>query len=417
MGTYQDHVNKDLLFAGTERGVYASVNGGRNWSKVPGAPTIPFRDLVIQKRENDLVGASFGRGFFVLDDYSALRELNAETKQKEGHLFPTRKALWYVPKSVIGNTGGDYYFAKNPEFGAWFTYHLSKEYPTIKKTRKKAEKALEKQNKDIPFPGWDALEQERREEAVKIWLVVKDAQGNVVRNVRGKTKKGINRVAWDLRHPSNWPIRPGQSGGQGGWRSSGPMAMPGTYSATLMKEENGEVSMLDGPISFEVVPMREGTLKGISYDEYKEFIADFEDLQRRSSIVNDALDESMKKVKAMEVALSRTDVVPGSLNKSLHDLKQQLYAFEEKLEGNSSRSEIGERNPPNVGTHLRVAMRGMSTTYGPTPLHKQSLGIANTMLNGLFSEISTISTTTIPGLEQELRRLGAPYILGQGIKN
>ena len=105
------------------------------------------------------------------------------------------------------------------------------------------------------------------------------------------------------------------------------------------------------------------------------------------------------------------------MNKSLHDLKQQLYAFEEKLEGNSSRSEIGERNPPNVGTHLRVAMRGMSTTYGPTPLHKQSLGIANSMLNGLFTEISTISTTTIPGLEQELKRLGAPYILGQGIKN
>ncbi len=413
----QDHVNKNLLFAGTERGVYASVDGGRNWSKVPGAPTIPFRDLVIQKRENDLVGASFGRGFFVLDDYSALRDMNAETKQKEGHLFPTRKADWYVPKSIIGNTGADYYFAKNPEFGAWFTYHLSKEYPTIKKQRKKAEKALEKQNKDIPFPGWDALEEEKREAGVKIWIVVKDAQGNVIRKVKGKTKKGINRVAWNLRHPSNWPIRPGQGGGQGGWFSSGPMVMPGTYNATLMKDDKGEVSTLDGPISFEVVPLREGTLKGISYDDYNAFITEFEDLQRRSSMVSDALDESMKKVQAMEVALSRTDVVPGSLNRSLHDLKQQLYAFEEKLEGNSSRSEIGERNPPNVGTHLRVAMRGMSTTYGPTPLHKQSLGIANSMLNGLFTEISTISTTTIPGLEQELKRLGAPYILGQGIKN
>ena len=413
----QDHVNKDLLFAGTERGIYASLDGGKNWSKVPGAPTIPFRDLVIQKRENDLVGASFGRGFFVLDDYSALREVNAETKQKEGHLFPTRKAHWYVPKNVIGNTGSDYYFAENPEFGAWFTYHLSREYPTMKKTRKEAEKALEKQNKDIPFPGWDALEAEKREEGVKIWITVKDQQGNVIRKVRGKAKKGINRVAWDLRHPSIRAIRPGRTQGGGGWRSSGPPAMPGTYTATLIKEENGEVTALDGPISFEVVPLREGTLKGVSYDEYKQYISQVEDIQKRSTVVSDALNQSMNKVKAMQVALSRTDVEPGSLDKRLHDLKQQLFAFEEKLNGNSAKEEIGERNPPSVGSHLRVAMRGMSTTYGPTPLHKQSMGVANTMLNGIVGEIKTISTETIPALEQELTRLGAPYIIGQGMED
>ncbi|MBT8178194.1 MAG: glycosyl hydrolase, partial [Eudoraea sp.] len=381
------------------------------------APTIPFRDLVIQKRENDLVGASFGRGFFVLDDYSALREVNAQTKQKEGHLFPTRKAHWYIPKNIVGNTGGDYYFAENPEFGAWFTYHLSREYPSKKKSRKEAEKELEKQNKDIPFPGWDALEEEKREEGVKIWIAVMDQQGNVVRKVKGKAKKGINRVAWDLRHSSIWPIRPGQAERSGGWRSSGPPAMPGTYTATLMKEENGTITTLDGPISFEVVPLREGTLKGISYDEFNQYITEFKDLQRRSSIVSDALDESMKKVKAMQVALSRTNVAPGTLDKQLHDLKQQLYTFEEKLEGNSSRDEIGERNPPTVGTHLRVAMRGMSTTYGPTPLHKQSMGIAGSMLNGMIGEMKTISTETIPALEQELKRLGAPYIIGQGMQD
>ncbi|MDX1315164.1 MAG: hypothetical protein R3356_06655, partial [Eudoraea sp.] len=100
-----------------------------------------------------------------------------------------------------------------------------------------------------------------------------------------------------------------------------------------------------------------------------------------------------------------------------YDLKHHLYVIEEKINGNSSRSEIGERNPPSVGSHMRVAMRGLSTTYGPTPLHRQSLEIANSMLNAMFSEISNISTSTIPALEQELRRLGAPYILGQGIKN
>ncbi len=74
----QDPVKQNLLFAATEFGVYTSLNGGKSWQKLPGTPTISFRDLTIQKRENDLVAASFGRGFYVLDDYSALREFTTE---------------------------------------------------------------------------------------------------------------------------------------------------------------------------------------------------------------------------------------------------------------------------------------------------------------------------------------------------
>ena len=128
----QDHVAKDLMFCATETAIYVTLNGGKKWQKVPGAPTISFRDITIQKRENDLVAASFGRGFFVLDDYSSLREMTEEKLSKEGSLFNTRDALWYIPKSTIGNTGGDYYFAENPDFGAVFTYHLSNSYPTLK---------------------------------------------------------------------------------------------------------------------------------------------------------------------------------------------------------------------------------------------------------------------------------------------
>ena len=133
----QDHISKDLLFTATEYGIYVSMNGGEKWQKLPGSPTISFRDITIQKRENDLVGASFGRGFYVLDDYSALREMSKERLAQEGALFSTRDALWYIPRSIIGNTGADYYFADNPEFGATFTYHLSKSYSTMKKRKNK----------------------------------------------------------------------------------------------------------------------------------------------------------------------------------------------------------------------------------------------------------------------------------------
>ncbi|WP_297764492.1 glycosyl hydrolase [uncultured Muriicola sp.] len=412
----QDHVNKNLLFAGTEKGIYTSMNGGVNWHKVPGAPTISFRDLVIQKEENDLVGASFGRGFFVLDDYSALREMTEATLSKEGSLYSTREADWYVPKNVVGNTGADYYFAKNPEFGALFTYSLANEMSTKSKDRKENEKALEKRNASIPFVGWDALEEERRQEDPTIWITIKDANNNVIRNVEGSTKKGLNRVAWDLRHPSTRAIRPGQSGGGGNsWWNSGPMAMPGTYTATLSKEVDGVVTQLDGPISFEVTPLFESTLKGISYDQYNAYINEYNEVQTQLTKVSTSFDESMNKVKAMQLALSRANAAPGSMNTKLHSLKQSLYDFEERLEGNKSKDEIGERTKPSVGSHLSVARRGMSTTYGPTPLHKENLNIAKSMLNGLYNEIRTVANTTIPQLEKELKAMGAPYIIGQGI--
>jgi hypothetical protein len=94
----QDHVKPELLFAGTEFGVFFTVDGGDRWVELTGGvPTIPFRDLVIQRRENDLVGATFGRGFYVLDDYTVLREVTEERLAEEATLFPIRPAWWYLP--------------------------------------------------------------------------------------------------------------------------------------------------------------------------------------------------------------------------------------------------------------------------------------------------------------------------------
>jgi photosystem II stability/assembly factor-like uncharacterized protein len=413
----QDHINKNLLFAATEKGIYTSMNGGVAWHKVPGAPNISFRDLVIQKRENDLVGASFGRGFFVLDDYSALREMTPASLQKEGSLYTIREADWYVPKSEVGNTGADYYFAENPDFGALITYSLDKGFTSRSEARKEKEKALEKKNASIPFAGWDALEEERREEKSKIWISIKDGSNNVIRNIEGTSKKGINRVAWDLRHPSARAIRPGQrTSGGNRWFSGGPMAMPGTYTATLSKEVDGVVTALDGPKTFTVAPTFKSSLKGISYDAYKAFITEYNTTQTQLSMVSDVFSKSMDKVKAMQVALSRANAAPGAMNTKLHALKQQLYDFEEKLQGNQSKQEIGERSKPTVNSHLGVARRGMATTYGPTPLHKQNMEIAKGMLATLYNEIKTLANTTIPQLEKELQAMGAPYILGQGIE-
>ena len=134
----QDHIDPNLLFLGTEYGVYTSLNGGISWIKFSsGIPTISIRDLAIQKRENDLVAASFGRGFYILDDYSPLRNFNNETLESKGHLFPIKDGKWFIQRSNLGNTGADFYIADNPKYGVTMTYHHSRSYETKCEKRKK----------------------------------------------------------------------------------------------------------------------------------------------------------------------------------------------------------------------------------------------------------------------------------------
>ena len=237
----QDHIKKNLLFLGTEFGIYFSVNAGETWTQLSGnVPTIPFRDLAIHKRENDLVGATFGRGFYVFDDMSVFRSLSDNQMKSKATLFPVRKALWYIPRSFLGGSGkasqGDaYYIAPNPPFGAVFTYHLSEGFMTKAEKRREKEK---KNSKSVGFPGWDAVEAEHREMKPKIIFEVRDSDGDVVRRIDGPASKGFHRVAWDLRYPNPYALPLDREKATG----SGYLAMPGKYSVTMFAIVDGKTS-------------------------------------------------------------------------------------------------------------------------------------------------------------------------------
>ena len=183
----QDHVNPDLLFVATEYGVYFSVSGGDQWTKLAGGvPNIAFRDLAIQQRENDLVGATFGRSFYVLDDYSPLRDVTEDLLQSGSVLFPVRRAHWYIPKrphscetpGCVDSQGDAYFVSPNPPFGAVFTYYLAEERKSLADQRKGAEKDRRKANEDVDFPAWEELDAEEREDSPAIVFTVSDTQGN-----------------------------------------------------------------------------------------------------------------------------------------------------------------------------------------------------------------------------------------------
>ena len=411
----QDHVNKNLLFAATEFGVYVSLNAGTAWQKLPGTPTLPFRDLTIQKRENDLVAASFGRGFYVLDDYSALREMTAENLKRKGKLFAPRTAKWYVPRSNVGNTGADYFFSKNPTFGAVFTYHLSDDFSTKKEARKKREKELNKKKLNVPFPGWDALDLEKDEKGAKVLLTIQDPQGNIIRKISAKAKKGSNRIAWDLKHFNPFSIPENGKIKKGGY-NSGALAIPQAYTATLYLEDNGVVNQLDEPIVFDVKPIREGVLQGVSHQEYDEYRNNLSALIKKLDVLEDVLERSEEKLMALKAALNNSNIAPGPINKEIQALQKEAIAIKKSVEGSPSKDEIGERTPPSIQTHLRVAYRGMMSTYGPTPLHQKSMALGKKMTLEIEAKIISLQNDKIKPLEQKLKTLGAPYIQGQGIE-
>ena len=407
----QDHVQPNLLFAGTEYGIYFTIDGGKKWTKLSGTPTISFRDLAIQKRENDLVGASFGRSFYVLDDYSFLRELSEEKLKEPAALYSTRKAWWYNPRYAVTGIGANDYVAKNPDFGAVFTYHINEDYTSEQAARKKKEKDLEKSNSSIPFPGWDALDAEIEPEKVAIQLVVKDAAGNIVKKVNGKTGKGVHRTAWDLRYDSKGPIKVGD---KNNW-NRGFMASPGTYTVTLVKQAAGETTTLAGPQSFEVVPLRKGTLKGIALEKREAFRKEMQALQTQVGATTYALDNSLEKVDAMGTSLARSSKGSTDLYQKLRQVKMDLMAFKKEMYGSPAKEEIGERNDPTVQSRMWTGFRGLNSMHGPTPTHTQTIAIAKKQLAGIKAKVATMSEQTIPSLEKALQALGAPWIEGQAL--
>ena len=410
----QDHVAKDLMFCATETAIYVTLNGGKKWQKVPGAPTISFRDITIQKRENDLVAASFGRGFFVLDDYSSLREMTEEKLSKEGSLFNTRDALWYIPKSTVGNTGGDYYFAENPDFGAVFTYHLSNSYPTLKSKRKELEKELINKGQQIPPINWSLLEKESREEKTKVYILIKDSDGEEVNRVNAPANKGLNRVAWNLRHGSNPVINSDRmqyrSSGSRRYSRSGHLVSPGNYTASLVKETEGQMFVLDGPINFNVVDLGRSTLKGTSYEDYSAHADNVDQIYDRQTLFSNKLTKTMNMVKAMRLSLHTSKQLNNELGNNLFQMEEELNQLSVELYGNSAKSEIGENNNPTLSRFIGNAAEGLDTTYGPTGQHKQSLEIANSILDKLEVKLNVIEGK-LPSMRLELNNMNAPEII------
>ena len=419
----QDHENPNLLFAGTEFGVFFTVDGGKKWVQLSGgAPTIAFRDLVIQTRENDLVAASFGRSFWILDDYSPLRQLNADALQQDSVLFPVREAKWYVPKQPLGAwrengkafQGDGFFVAPNPPFGAVFTYYLKDSLKTAEETRREAEKKLEKEGEDTPYPGWDALREEELEEKPAIVMTVTDANGEQVRQIEGPVTAGIHRVAWDLRYPQSGAWTPNSGEGQY-INFPGHLAAPGTYTVSIAKRVNGRLTDLGQSQTFEVVSIVDRAIEGASPDEVVAFAIRLDDLRRHVSGAGAAIRDALTETGAIKDTLLRSSA-PAALRDEARRIELELKALQETMNGNDRRDNYSDVGPVSISGRISPALMGtFRSTYGPTPTHLRSVEIAESMFEGVKSSLDRLLGSDLPALRDRLNEHGVPWTPGRGV--
>jgi photosystem II stability/assembly factor-like uncharacterized protein len=408
----QDHEKKDLLFAATEFGIYFTVDGGKRWVQLKGGmPTISIRDITIQRRENDLVAASFGRGFFVLDDITPLRSVSPGMMQEKAVMFPVKDPWLYVPRNVAGNQGASDYRAKNPPYGAVFTYFLKEDLKSIQAQRSSVEKALET-GADVPFPGWEQLDAEKAEDAPYLLFTITDGNGKIVNHVKTPAKKGMHRTSWDLGRASKSNISLDLPQG-GPVPGSSFKVMPGEYSVTMHAVQKGVFTTLAGPQSFEVKQLKRGSLEPASYTEIDQFRLELEAFGQELGKVNQELQNSAKKVSAMKQACLSLDSNATDLLQRIYELDALFRKLDVRTNGHPSKNEVGEKQAPTPRNRYSTASNGLNSLYGPTSLHKESLELGRQELEPIKVYLKRLRDEIIPKLEAELREAGAPWIEGQ----
>ncbi|HEY6905870.1 MAG TPA: glycosyl hydrolase, partial [Ignavibacteriaceae bacterium] len=300
----QDFVNPDLLFAGTEFGIFFSSDGGKVWTQLKsGLPTIAVRDIAFQKRENDLVIATFGRGFYILDNFTPLREFNKTTLDKDSYIFPVKDALMFHKTGGRYGQGATYFKAPNPDFGAVFTYYIKDIPKTLKEARKEKEKDLFKDGKPIPQPDDAMLRAENQEIEPYLVFTIMDDAGNIIRKLMKSASKGINRINWDLRYESTSPVEAKDKFNPLAEDRGSTFALPGRYTVSMsMVNRDGE-KQLFGPVDFIVKVLNNSTLPIADRNELVDFQKKANQLARTISGTERFLYDMMKRVTDIKQAL------------------------------------------------------------------------------------------------------------------
>lgn len=408
----QDHVNPNLLFVGTEFGAFFSTDKGQSWTKLGGLPTIAVYDLDIQQRENDLVAATFGRGFYVLDNYTPLRTIGKEILSKRSHLFPVKEALLYIPATPLGgggtgSQGHNIWSAKNPSFGATFSLYLDGVETSLRSKRQKEEKKLEKDGTAVFYPSFEEIRAEDLEgKASLIWQIY-DASGKEVRRMKSTPKKGIQRQVWNLRSNTTDPI---------GSRGNGFLVTPGTYAVSIVLVKEGKTTILVDKQSFKVKGLNNQTLLAENPEELKSFRAELAELNRKVSGTEKVMNETKGSIDLIEKAVLNYPNTDLTLLESISGMKVSYKDLEVSMWGDKARSSRDFETVPSISDRLgMVGYQLYQNTAGVTNTHRANKEIAEKQyealkgkLNKIIEELTTVESK-LEGIIPYTKNKGADW--------
>jgi hypothetical protein len=418
----EDHKDPNLLFTGTEFGIFFSNNGGHTWTQLTGGiPTIAIRDIAIQKRENDLVLGTFGRGFYVLDDYSPLRYLTEEILVKEGYIFPVKDSWMFhqsKPLGLRGNTfqGSSYFAAENPPVAAVFTYYLKNDIKTQKEKRKDVEKEIDKEGGEIEYPSFDKIRAEDDEVKPHLIFTISDNEGNVIIKLKQKAKKGVNRIIWDFKYPAKTPVQLQDPEFDNPFSEpdTGPLALPGTYMVSLSKFENGSITQLMPPVAFKTMALSNTTLPAEDKEalfRFQEEVAEFQRVVTGTVKILDELDTKLKYYYKVVNIMTR---VPEELMENILILDLKLNDLKREINGDMSLSGRDFPIPPSILSRVNTIVYGLwSSTSAPTRTQFGSLEVARNEFEEVYIDIKKIYEKEIVEIESILEKAQAPWTPGR----
>ena len=418
----EDSLNPNLLFAGTEYGAFFSIDGGRHWVRLKGGlPTIAVRDMVIQAREGDLVIATFGRGFYVLDDITPLRQMKPESTEQAAAVYPVKDALLYVERHPLGEPkkgfqGDAFYAAENPPYGAVFTAYMKEKIKTKKEKRQDAEKEAAKKNQTLPYPTNDELRAEAQEAKPEVYFVVYDESGAAIRRVDGSAGAGFQRVAWDLRYPAAQLVKPSENGDEDfpDAADQGPLVLPGNYSVRMFEKVGGAVTELAEPQSFKVVSESAAGMNAADHAAQEEFLRKVTRLYRAVSGAQHTSDDVQTQLKSIREALQQTPAAEKQLGAVADGIEQRNREIRRALRGDVEIAKRSENIPSSISERVKSVMEGERFSLSkPTQSHIDSYNIAAAEFAEQLAKLRTLVEVDLGKLEKDMEAAGAPWTPGR----
>jgi photosystem II stability/assembly factor-like uncharacterized protein len=417
----EDPVNPNLLFAGTEFGAFFTVDGGQKWIQLKGGlPTIAIRDMAIHPRENDLIVATFGRGFYILDNITPLRQIKPETLQQSAALFPVKNPLMYLERYPLGGPkkafeGDAFYTADNPPFGAVFTYYLKEKIKTKKEKRQDAEKEAAKKNQTLPYPSHDELRAEAEATKPEVFVMVYDESGAPIRRVSGPLNDGFHRVAWDLRYSG--PSLPSGEPSEDDFPSAGtmgPLVMPGKYSVRLFQDVDGKITELAEAQSFTVVADGAAGISPSDRAAREEFQTKVSRLYRAVSGAINSSKDVQTRLTAIRKALHETPSAEKQLSPAAESIAQRDREILRALHGDEILAGRNENVPTSINDRVTGIMEGERfSTAKPTQTHLDAYAIASDEFAQQLAKLHALIDVDLAKLEKDMEAAGAPWTPGR----